>query len=184
MDKRIKYSFKQKLSAVLSVLGSKSSFYSAARKIGGNEKSVRRWVNLYKHFGKEGLRFRHGSYSGQFKIDAINHMLKNHLSLTQTAAFFGIPKDDTVGRWFKKYESQGARGLLEETRGRKKSSMSKKPKRTNKISSIPIDEKLAALQSEVEWLRAENAFLKKLDALIQEEKNAKAHSKRQKPSKN
>ena len=45
-------------------------------------------------------------------------------------------------------------------------------------------EKLAALQKEVEYLRAENAFLKKLDALIQQEKVAQAQSKRQKPSRN
>jgi transposase len=45
-------------------------------------------------------------------------------------------------------------------------------------------EQLAALQKEVEYLRAENAFLKKLDALIQQEKAAKAQGRRQKPSRN
>jgi transposase len=184
MDKRIKYSFKQKLSVVLGVTAGKTSVCSAANKIGANEKPVRRWVNLYKQFGKEGLKLRHGSYSGQFKIKVIKYMLKNHLSLTQTAALFGVPQDSTVGCWFKKYESQGVEGLLKETRGRKKSIMAEKKTKTPKLSSNPIDGKLAALQAENEYLRAENAFLKKLDALILEEKAAKKQSRQQKPSKN
>jgi len=45
-------------------------------------------------------------------------------------------------------------------------------------------EQLASLQKELEYLRAENAFLKKLDALIQQEKASQAQSKRPKSSRN
>jgi len=184
MDKRIKYSFKQKLSAVRAVVSGQASCRSAAGKIGGDEKTVRRWVGLYQQYGSAGLKLRPGGYAGEFKVKVIRYMLKKHLSLIQTAVIFGIPNDHTVWRWLNTYECHGAAGLLKETRGRKKSIMAKKPKKSNTIALGSIDEKLAALQAENEYLRAENAFLKKLDALVQEEKAAKAQNKQQKPSKN
>lgn len=183
MDKRVKYTYKQKLRAVRSVIGGHDSSESVANKIGSQKTTVQRWVNLYSLHGASGLKLRHGSYTGQFKIGVIRYLLKNNLSLRSASAMFGVPKDHTVGKWLRKYEQEGVRGLLEEARGRKKITMAKTPKKEKK-SSTPTDEKLAALQSEVEYLRAENAFLKKLDALVQEEKEAKAQSKRPKPSKN
>lgn len=184
MNKRIKYSYQQKISAVRSVISGKDSLASAARKIGGNDKSIQRWVNLYNQFGKKGLQLRSGSYDGEFKVRVIKYMLKKHLSLLQTSALFGIANDSVVGRWLKIYESQGVGGLLMENRGRKKSAMPNKKKKTTRIVSNPEVEKLAALQAENEYLRAEIAFLKKLDALIQQEKAAKAQARQQKPSKN
>jgi transposase len=91
-----------------------------------------------------------------------------------------------VGRWLKVYQRLGAAGLLKETRGRKKSLMNKKTKKKIEGTSTadPAAEKVATLQQEVEYLRAENAFLKKLGALIQQEKATKAQNRRQKPSKN
>jgi len=59
--------------------------------------------------------------------------------------------------------------------------MAPKSKKKEKIDRSDTNAaKIAALQKEVEYLRAENAFLKKLDALIQQEEA----EKRQKPSRN
>jgi transposase len=184
MDRRIKYSFRQKLSAVRSVVSGRDSCSSAARKIGGDKNTVRRWLGLYKESGAAGLKLRPGGYTGKFKEEVIRYMLKKHLSLMQTAAIFGIPNDHTVWRWLQTYECQGFAGLQKETRGRKKSLVAKKTKKRNTTASDSIDEKLSALQAENEYLRAENAFLKKLDALVQEEKAAKTQNRQQKPSKN
>jgi transposase len=184
MDKRIKFSFKQKLQVVRSVIAGQDSIRSAARKINGNHKTVRRWLNCYKQHGNKGLKLRNGSYDGFFKVRVIRHMLKNQLSLIQTAAIFGVPQDDTIGRWLKIYERQGAAGLLVRTQSQKKVIMGKKPKKDKNLSNKTAEEQLAALQAENEYLKAENAFLKKLDALIRQEKAAKAQSKRQRPSTN
>lgn len=184
MDKRVKYSLKQKLSTVLSVISGRESCGSAARKIGSKLTTVRRWVRHYRQHGKRGLFLRQGTYNGQFKVRVIKHMLKKGLSLMQTAALFGIPQDHTVGKWLQKYKNHGTEGLLKETRGRARTTMAKKTKKTSKQLDNPTEKKLAALQQEVEYLRAENAFLKKLDALIQEEKATLNQVKRPKPSKN
>jgi transposase len=184
MDKRIKYTFKQKLSTVRSITAGRESCLSAAKKIGSKENTVQRWLRLYKEHGSRGLVIRNGSYSGRFKLRVIRYMIKNRLSSIRTATLFGLPQDYVVGKWMKKYKCQGAAGLLKETRGRKKSVMSKKT--DNKKITFPTgtDAKIAALQKELEYLRAENAFLKKLDALIQQEKAAKGQARRQKPFRN
>jgi transposase len=186
MDKRIKFSYQQKLTAVRSITAGRESCLSAAKKIGSKENTVQRWLRLYKQHGSQGLTVRNGSYDGDFKLRVIRYMLKNRLSLIRTAAFFAIPQDSAVGRWLKIYQRLGAVGLVKETRGRKKSLMNKKTKKKKEATSTtdPASEKVAALQKEVEYLRAENAFLKKLDALIQQEKATKAQNRRQKPSKN
>lgn len=184
MDKRIKFSFKQKLQVVRSVIAGQDSIRSAARKIHGDHKTVRRWLNCYKQYGHKGLKMRNGSYDGIFKVRVIRYMLKNQLSLIQTAAIFGVPQDDTIGRWLKIYERLGTAGLLVGTQSQKKGAMGKKTKKNKDLSNKTAEEQLAALQAENEYLKAENAFLKKLDALIQQEKTAKAQSKRQKPSRN
>jgi transposase len=114
----------------------------------------------------------------------VRYFLEKGLSLSQTASLFEIPSESAISRWLKTYERWGAAGLLKETRGRKKSTMTKKPRKSSIVSSDPAAEKLAELQQEVEYLRAENAFLKKLEALVQQEKAGKAQARRQKPSRN
>jgi len=184
MDKRVKYSLKQKLSTVLAVRSGKESCLSAARKIGANDTTVHRWVNHYQWHGKAGLSLGQGTYSGEFRLKVIKYMLKKNLSLKQTATFFGIPQDCTVGKWLQKYNCDGAGAVLKEWRGRPRKTMARNTKKQPEQSNDPTEKKLAALQREVEYLRAENAFLKKLDALIQEEKAASKQNKRPKPSKN
>ena len=184
MDKRIKYSFEVKLWAVRSIAEGQESCLSAARKLGSRENTVQRWHWLYREHGEKGLTVRNGKYDGTFKLQVIRHMLKNRLSLVRTAVLFGIPQDSAVARWLKIYQAQGASGLLKETRGRKKPGMAKKtPKKISK-NTDPAADKLEALQREVEYLRAENAFLKKLDALILQEKAAQKYPRQQKLSRN
>lgn len=184
MDKRIKYSLKQQLSSVRSVLEDHVSASSAARSLGCGEKTMRRWLKLYQQHGVAGLQFRHGSYTGAFKLKVIEHMLKNDLTISEVAAIFGVPNDSTVGRWFMLYEKQGVEGLMEvKRRGRKKSMKPKKIKKSKDDTISPAEQRLASLQEENEFLRAENAFLKKLKALIEEEEAVKARRRQPRPSK-
>lgn len=184
MKERSKYSLKQKLLAVKAIVAGLASCSSEAGKLGCAEYTVRRWLDLYRQHGVTGLKLRPGSYSGQFKVKVVRHMLKNDLSLVRTATFFGIPKPHTVGFWLRKYECGGAAGLQHEARGRKKTMMAKKVKLKSNAILTPAEQQLATLQAENEYLRAENALLKKLDALVQEEEAARRSSKRPKPSGN
>jgi transposase len=186
MDKRIKFGLRDKVLVICSIQSGKESCRSAAKKLGSSKSTVQRWLSQYEARGAAGLRQRHGSYDWRLKVKVVRYMLENKLSLLRTATHFNIPNESAVDRWLKTYQRLGASGLQMENKSRKRSSMAGKTHKKSKqhTSTDTEAQKLAALQKEVEYLRAENAFLKKLDALIQQEKADKAQSKRQKPSRN
>jgi transposase len=68
-------------------------------------------------------------------------------------------------------------------RGLKSSVMARKKKQIE-TEQTPEAKQLAKLQAEVAWLRAENDFLKKLEALTREEEALKKQKKARKPSGN
>lgn len=158
-----KYSYEEKLEAVLRVIEDGMSAEQSGHILGTSKAPVERWVARYKQFGPEGLLMKHGSYSGDFKISVIEYMHTNHLSLFQTAVKFGIPTDATVGKWERIYYEEGPQGLYQDNRGRKSKMNSDKP--TKKKLSKETEEDLIA---EVQRLRMENDYLKKLQALVQE----------------
>jgi len=158
-----KYSVEEKLAAVELVVNDGLSTYEAAKVSGIPRSPILRWVERYKQFGPEGILIKHGSYDGAFKVSVIEYMHDNHLSLVQTAVKFGIPTDTTVGKWERIYYEEGPQGLYQNNRGRKPKMNSDKP--TKKKLSKEIEEDLIA---EVQRLRMENDYLKKLQALVQE----------------
>ncbi len=170
----MKYTKAEKHRAVLSVVESGLSVYDVAKTLGASHGLIQHWVGLYHHHGLSGLSMKAGSYSGEYKLSVLTYMQENHLSLRQTAAKFGIPAKSTVERWFDIYSKEGAAGLCRNDRGKMK-----KPK----PPKIPQDATSNdALLKELEYLRAENAYLKKLRALV-EERIARESGKEPKPSK-
>lgn len=158
-----KYSVEEKLATVELVVNDGLSTYEAAKVSGIPRSPILRWVERYKQFGPEGLLLKHGSYDGAFKVSVIEYMHANHLSLFQTAVKFGIPTDVTVGKWERIYYEEGPQGLYQDNRGRKSKMNSDKP--TKKKLCKETEEDLIA---EVQRLRMENDYLKKLQALVQE----------------
>lgn len=125
--------------------------------------TVLEWVRKYKERGFKGL-FRNEKirYDGKFKQNVIEYMHTNHLSATETAIHFNLGTHSVVLKWERIYYEEGPQGLYEERRGRKRN-MSSKP-RKNKISKDTEKD----LIEEVQQLRMENEYLKKLNALVQE----------------
>ena len=158
-----KYSQEEKIEAVLRVVEEGMSIQSSARILGTNKAVVQRWVARYRQFGLEGLFLKHGSYDGAFKVSVIEYMHDNHLSLFQTAVKFGIPTDVTVGKWERIYYEEGPQGLYRDNRGRKSKMNSDKPTKKNLNKETEED-----LIAEIQRLRMENDYLKKLQALVQE----------------
>ena len=93
------------------------------------------------------------------------------MSLTETATHFCIPSEPTVSKWERIYYEEGPEALLEERRGRR-SMGKKKPSKPKK--NVNENEDLLA---EVQYLRMENEYLKKLNALVQERKKSEQKKK-------
>jgi transposase len=102
----------------------------------------------------------------------LQYQQENNLSDKETAVYFKIPNKGTICTWRKKYKKGGYELLSRDGRGNPKNMAAKKSKK----NAEPKTE-LEKLREEVEWLRMENAILKKLNALIQEEEESEQGTK-------
>jgi transposase len=93
------------------------------------------------------------------------------VSLNEAAAKFKIPDPSTIFVWRKAFEAGGMDALLPKKKGR--AAMTKKRKKIKQT-----DQTNESLIQEVERLRMENAYLKKLNALVQEQEKLPRNSKR------
>lgn len=98
-------------------------------------------------------------YTPEFKIMVVETMMQEKLSYKDTARQFDIPHGDTtVAKWERIYLEEGKEGFYIERRGRK--STGRPPKLKKKVEEDLI--------AEVQRLRAENDYLKKLNDLVSE----------------
>jgi transposase-like protein len=112
-------------------------------------------------------------YSGEFKQTVVETMRKEHLSYRDTARQFEITGHHRVILWERIYLEEGPEGLYLERRGRASTVSGTQKGRKPKLDK-KIEEDLIA---ENQRLRAEVAYLKKLNALVIEEER---QSKRRK----
>lgn len=131
-------------------------------------KIVRTWVKQHQSGGIEAIKPKANKarYSSDFKHQVITTMLTQGLSQSEVALKFAISSPALISHWHKAYRHQGMSGLIPKRKGR--DAMTKPF-----IIDKPDNEKtLAELKRENEYLRAEVAYLKKLDALLKVEEQA------------
>ena len=158
-----KYSNEIKLKVAEYCMKENHSYLDAAKHFNMKGKSsVLKWVRKYKEHGVEGLIKNNQHYDGEFKQKVIEYMCNNNLSLMETCIKFNLGNHAIVGKWERIYYEEGPPALYEERRGRRKN-MSSKP-RKKKLS----EDNEKDLISEVQQLRMENEYLKKINALVQE----------------
>ena len=157
-----KISNEQKLRAVLQVLNEGIGQDTCAKQLGVNKARIYEWCKLYRMHGEKGLCTIHGAYSGQFKLDVIQYLYETNLSYYDVAAKFMIPSAATVRKWAKIYKEKGPLGLVDSRPGNSKSMKQNDDKKQLEVESR---EELIA---EIQRLRMENDYLKKLNALVQE----------------
>src|SRR5690625_2086486 len=100
---------------------------------------------------------KHRKYPVQFKLDDIEYKLRTGDSFNNIALHFDIPEPSLILSWYKVWQCNGKDGL---SKPQLRLTMSKKPKQRT-------DKKLTnkqQLEKEIELLRAENAYIKKLRA--------------------
>ena len=107
-------------------------------------------------------------YTPEFKKLVVETMLKGKLGYSETAERFEI-RHKRVQDWERIYLEEGPEGLAIERRGR--SSKGRPPKQLPK----QVDEDLLA---EVQRLRAENDYLKNLQALVLEDERRQRRKRR------
>lgn len=165
-----KYSNEFKLKVVNAYLLGEGGAGTIANKYKVARTCVQQWVAQYELTGSFTKPTRH--FSGEFKLKVLNYQQEHHLSDLQTALIFGITNQGTICAWRKKYITGGTEALFQK-QGRR----SKMPKKSL-IPNKPREE--WTKDEELAYLRMENEYLKKLNALIQEDKQREKDSKSKK----
>jgi transposase len=178
MSRKIKYDVDFKIKVVQQILKGKESADSISFKYTISDSIVKRWVDFYRLHGIDGLMPSNRHYSPEFKLEVVQAVKSKSLSLNKACCQFRISSVSTLKKWLILFDSCGAESLRVERRGRGKPkirtpAMPRKPKR-------PLTREEQLLE-ELADLRAENAYLKKLQALIQSES---AKEEKRKSSKN
>jgi transposase len=167
----VKFNADDKLLAVQRYLDGIGTYASIGAAIGTSENIVRTWVMQYEHHGEEAFNKSYTSYSAQFKLDVLNYMNDHGTSPNETAAIFKITSPALIRKWRIQFETQGIDALESKKKGRL--TMKKKSK---KITTV--EGSVEALQAEIEDLRMEIAYLKKLNALVQNKEKLQSETKR------
>ncbi len=171
MGRKVKYDYAFKLKCVELVLKKHYSNHYVSKLKGIDKSSIRKWVSFYKAYGKAGLLHRKNqNYSIAFKQNVLITIEKESLSLRESCLRFNIPDAAIIAKWKKDFANFGLDGLQPKQRGRPKSMSNYKRKKRKSDKPLTREEELL---KENERLRCENELLKKLQALIQADKNQK-----------
>lgn len=167
-----KYDTQFKLALVQTYLQGQSGFKVLGRQHGLDPTLLRDWVRRYQHHGIAGLtpreRTQRSHYSAEFKREVLHRMACDGLSAQQAIALFDIRSGvSVISAWQRQYDAGGLDALHPKPRGH----LMKKPTSTSPSTANESAE-LKKLRDENEYLRAEVAYLKKLDALIREKQRA------------
>ncbi len=166
----VKYTEQVKIKAVRAYLSGSLGMREVATQHGVGFASLRGWVAQYQEHGVDGLKpKKRKPYDADFKIRVLNRIRDDGLSYRQAAAIFGVRRFDQIGVWERAFNSQGVAGLMGDP---SKASRGKKPKMSAAAASPPVgppdsSKKREDLLREVQQLRLENAYLKKVQALVQ-----------------
>lgn len=169
----MRYSEKKKLAATEDYCSGHDGLIRVAARHGVEVSSLRRWAAIYRSHGASGLaRKRSGTrYSPEFKLKVVLRMQKEGLSDRQAAALFNVRNFNAVRDWKLQYDGVSVNSSSPRT-VRKKPVVKVSPSSSEHCSR-------EELLAEVHQLRTENAYLKKLGALVQ----AHAKTARQKKRK-
>lgn len=152
------YSLSKKMEVVNYILENDVSLCQAEKVFHISREAIRTWLYRYKNGGKKKLKKprKYKKHSGQFKVDVVEYMHEHRFSYKKTSIIYSLDASQ-IKEWDFIYRYEGKDVLL------KGNYMSNLRKKHVKLEDKSKEE----LMEEIEQLRMENAYLKKLKALIQ-----------------
>lgn len=173
-----KYSVSFKRSVVDFYGSGEYGYREVGERFGVDHSTVRKWIDLHAAHGQAGLEKKFSHYSAAFKLSVLRRMWEDGLSRRQVAALFNIRHAGCLSDWERRYERGGLAALAPRRKGRpRKLGKSRKPPG----AESPVDDEAKSreeLLAELNNLRMENAYLKKLEALTREQAPKKRKSSR------
>lgn len=147
-----------------------------SRKLKISTATVKTWLRIYRGKGLLGFeRQPNKSLTIDLKESVVRDVLENLLSFPSVALKYGISYS-TAYNWAQQVKQEGFNSLKETKRGRPAKDMGRLKKKEPETD-------IEKMEAELRYLRAENAYLKKVRALVQE-RLLRESGKKPKPSKN
>ena len=181
MVRKYSYEFKKYLVTLL-----ESGLISAnelARRHNIHKGVVCKIYNRYKQFGDESLQhtYTRNKYSREFKLNVLKYKAENNLSYEQTALHFNIPSVSAIHDWHKLCCEFREVNMVERNQTNIKAikdtiKLVNTSEESEEVKQLKA--RIAELEKELYYKSAENAYLKKLDALMQEKKQKAQEKKR------
>ncbi len=164
-----RHPFEFKLETVKFVIDGKNSLKQASEKYNIHQEQIRVWCNLYKNLGEDGLKpHKIQKYSGKFKVEVVEYMYANHLSFEKTRIHFKLPSSTIIVLWKQMYDEKGREYLLDNRSiAMERMRITYMKKNTNPKLNNNLNKSNKELLKEIENLKMENDYLKKLQALVQ-----------------
>jgi transposase len=134
-----------------------------SRATGIDDRDLRHQCRMYDMTGKWHLeREKRARSNAKIKIEAVNAVVQQSLSLAEVTVKYGISRG-CLQSWLRKFRLGGYEAFLA-TKPKERPPKMPKPRKSNKAMS-----EVELLKERIAYLEAENAYLKKLKALDQEE---------------
>ena len=160
----MKHSKRLKLIAVKRYLSGGVVYRELASKHGISRSALQRWVTWYKAHNSFEPTKPAEPHSAEFKLSALQYMWDNRLSYGQATVHFKIDGHNTLRKWACLLRQQGVTALMPDRPPQHKSMTIPTTKPEEKKSEQPS---YADLIAQNQHLLMENAYLKKLQALVQ-----------------
>lgn len=174
MVRKYSYEFKKFIVTVL-----ESGIMSAcelSRRLKIHKGVICRLYNKYKSLGDEGIKYTYTrkKYTIEFKIKVLKYKLENNLSYEQTALHFNTPSSTVIYDWNKfcsKFigDNMSDKNIPNSKKSNHSKSIDIKINKSEYSEEVrQLKERISELEKELYYKSAENAYLKKLEALMQE----------------
>ena len=164
-----KYQTEFKLEVVKSFLAGEGGAKLLSRQWSVPEEKIRTWVSHYRLHGLDGLRAKRSAYSEQFKLQVLSHQDREQLSSRQVAAVYDIRNPNQVVVWRRNLQNGGLPALGSTKQGHP---TMEPERRSPALPATVTADSAQTLLEENKRLRAEVAYLKKLQALIRAKRSA------------
>ena len=158
-----------KLDVVQSFLAGEGGAKLLARRWSVSEERIRTWVSHYRLHGIDVLSSKRSAYSSEFKLQVLSHQDREQLSSRKVAAIYDILNLNQVVVWRRILNQDSVEAFRSRKQGRP---MMKPELPCPRPSNMTATYSTQVLREENERLRAEVAYLKKLQALIRSKRSA------------